>query len=122
MSGTTPVYDFTRDDRRFIGSLNLYSPGVVLLSVDLLEPSTSNRWHHNRVFAKSTLSKEIQEAFARYRDGPSEKAFAMAPGGAWGYQFKGTSTEDATQKALQHCQQHSLPGCRIILLNNDAAE
>ena len=122
MSGTTPAYDFTRGNRRYVGSLNLYASGVVLLSIDITEPGTSNRWHHNRVLAKSTLSEKMQTAFARYLAAPNQKAFVMAPAGAWSDQFKATSADEAAQKALQRCQNYGHPGCRVIMLNNDAAE
>jgi hypothetical protein len=121
-SGPAPSYDFTIGNRRWVGSLNLFSSGVVLLSIKILEPGTSNSWHHNRVLTKSTLSEKMQATFARYLEAPSQKAFAMTPGGAWADQFKATSVDDAAQKALQRCQKYGQPGCRVILLNNDAAE
>ena len=122
MSGTLPAYDFTRGNRRYVGSLNLYTSGVVLLSIDISEPGTANRWHHNRILAKSTLSEKMQGVFARYLAAPNQKAFAMAPAGAWSDQFKASSADEAAQKALQRCQKYGHPGCRVILLNNDAAE
>jgi hypothetical protein len=122
ISGTAPVYDFTLGDRRYVGSLNLYASGVVISSIDVFEPGTSNRWHHNRGFAKSTLSEKGQSAFIRYFDAPSPKASVMAPGGAWSFRFGKSSVEDAAQDALQRCQERGFPGCRVILLNNDAAE
>jgi hypothetical protein len=122
MSGTAPAYDFTRGNRRYVGSLNLYTSGVVLLSIDILEPGTSNRWHHNRVLAKSTLSEKMQGAFAKYLAAPNQKAFAMSPAGSW-YCHRGmASLENAAKLALEHCQEYGKPGCRVILLNNDAAE
>ncbi len=122
ISGTLPAYDFTRGNRRYVGTLNLYTSGVVLLSIDISEPGTLNRWHHNRVLAKSTLSEKMQGAFARYLAAPNQKAFAMTPAGAWSDQFKASSADEAAQKALQRCQGYGKPGCRVILLNNDAAE
>jgi hypothetical protein len=122
VSGSTATYDFTAGDRRRIGFLNLHAPGVLLLTVDILEPGTQHRWHHNWVLVKSTLSEKTQSGFARYLNAPSQKAFAMAPGGAWSYHFKATSAAAAAQTALQHCEERGMPGCRIILLNNDATE
>jgi len=46
----------------------------------------------------------------------------MAPGGTWSYRFKATSAAAAAQAALQDCEKTGMPGCRIILLNNEAAE
>jgi hypothetical protein len=121
-SGTTATYDYTVRDRRRMGSLNPYAPGVTLLSVDILEPGTEHRWHHNWVLLKSTASDHVRDAFARYVSAPSQKALAMAPAGAINYQYKSASTKSATQSALKHCVERGKPGCRIILVNNDATE
>jgi hypothetical protein len=121
-SGTTSTYDYTVGDRRRMGSLNPYAAGVTLLSVDILEPGTEHRWHHNWVLLKSTASDNVRDAFTRYVSAPSQKALAMAPGGAINYQYKSASTKNATQAALKHCVERGKPGCRVILVNNDATE
>jgi hypothetical protein len=102
--------------------MNPYAPGVSLLSVDILEPGTERRWHHNWVLLKSTATDNVRDAFARYVGAPSQKALAMAPGGAINYQYKSASTKNATQSALKRCVERGKPGCRIILVNNDATE
>ena len=121
-SGTTTTYDYTVGDRRRMGSLNPFATGVTLLSVDILEPGTEHRWHHNWVLLKSTASDKVRDSFASYVSAPSQKALAMAPGGAINYQYKSASTKSATQAALKHCVERGKPGCRIILVNNDATE
>jgi len=122
VSGGTPAYEYNDSNLRRVGSLNNYAPGIVLLTVDLFEPGMLNHRRRNWVFVKSTLSKNVQGAFARYLDAPSEKAFAMAPGGAWSFQFKAASADKARQAALKICEKQGLRSCRIILLNNDATE
>jgi hypothetical protein len=121
-SGTTATYGYTVGPRRRMGSLNLYAPKVTLLSVDILEPGTEHRWHYNWVLLKSTLSDNDRANFARYFNAPSQKAFAMAPGGHGNYHFGSASTDDAKKIALKACVERGLPGCRIILVNNDATE
>jgi hypothetical protein len=121
-SGTTATYGYAVGPRRRMGSLNPYAPGVTLLSVDILEPGTEHRWHYNFVLLKSTASDNVRDAFARYVSAPSQKALAMAPGGAINYQYKSASTKNATQSALKRCVERGKPGCRIILVNNDATE
>ena len=122
ISGNIATYDITAGDRRRLGTLKLHNPAVLLLTVDILETGTQHRWHHNWVLVKSTLSEKTQSAFARYLIAPNQKAFAMAPGGAWSYRFKEHSAAAAGQVALQNCEKSGMPGCRIILLNNDAPE
>jgi len=118
MSGGTPTYEYNDSNLRRVGSLNNYAPGIVLLTVDLFEPGMLNHRRRNWVFVKSTLSDKMQSAFARYFDASTDKAFAMAPGGAWFYQAGSLSVDEATQKALRGCERRSTVGCRIILLNN----
>jgi hypothetical protein len=122
ISGNTSTYDFTAGDRRRVGSLSLYAPGVLLLAADNSELGTQRRSHHNGVLVESSLSEKTQTAVARYLNAPTQKAFAMAPGGAWAYNFKATSAAVAAQAALKHCEERGRSGCRIILLNNDATE
>jgi hypothetical protein len=122
ISGNTSTYDFTAGDRRRVGSLSLYAPGVLLLAADNSEVGTQRRSHHNGVLIESSLSEKTQSAFDKYLNAPSQKAFAMAPGGAWAYNFKATSSAVAAQAALKHCEERGRSGCRIILLNNGATE
>jgi hypothetical protein len=121
-SGTTATYGYTVGPRRRMGSLNPYATGVTLLSVDILEPATERRWHYNFVLLKSTAPDNVRAAFSKYLKSRSQKAFAMAPGGAWGDRFGSASADDARQTALQNCVERGKPGCRIILVNNDATE
>ena len=121
-SGDFRSYDFTHNDRRLQGTLNSYSPNVVLLSVNILERGTTNHWHHNRVLIPSSLSGELRDALSRYLSAPAEKAFALAPGGTWAYHLRANSASDAEQVALRRCQQHAVHPCRIILLNDAAPE
>jgi hypothetical protein len=121
-SGTTATYDYTVGNRRRMGSLNPYAPGVILLSVDISEPGTTHRWHHNWVLLKSTLSEKLRTAFSNYLKARTEKAFAVTPEGLSSYHWGSASAADATQAALKHCVERGKPGCRIILVNNDATE
>jgi len=122
VSGNTSTYDFVNGDRRLVGSMNVYAPNVLLLSVDSYEPGTSNHWHHNRVLANSNLAGKIQVAFSQYLDSPGQKAFAMSPSGRCSWHLKSNTAEEASQKALQNCQNHGWPDCRIILLNDEGPQ
>ena len=122
VSGNTARYEFVNGDRRLVGSMNVYAPNVLLLSVDSYEPGTSNHWHHNRVLANSNLSGTTQVAFSHYLDSPGQKAFAMTPAGAWSSRRKSKTAEEAAQMALQYCQDRGWRDCRIILLNDEGPQ
>ena len=84
MQANRPSYSYDNGSQRRVGSLDLYAPGVLLLSVDALEPGTTRHWgpvHH--VLVKSTLSEKTMGAFTRYLNKPGQKAFALTPGGLW---------------------------------------
>jgi hypothetical protein len=121
-TGSTPTYEYNDSNRHRVGSLNHYSPGVVLLTMDLFDPGMQNHVRRNWVFVKSTASDKVQDAFSRYLSKPGHKAFAMAPRGMWSYHFGAGSDDAAAQSALKECEERGAPGCRILLLNDDAAE
>jgi len=122
VSGRTPAYtyDLTDPNRRITGYLTLQTPNVLHVMIDRLEPGTPPHRRH-WVFTKSTISESVLRAFATYLDAPGQKAFAMAPG-VWSYQTGQVSADDAREKALHMCERRGVPGCRIILLNDDAAQ
>jgi hypothetical protein len=123
MQENRPSYSYTDGNRRRVGSLDLYAPGVLLLTVDVFEPGTTHHWGpHHHVLIKSTLSDKTMGAFTRYLSKPGKKAFALTPGGLWAYQFGSSSAEKATRGALQTCEKSGKAGCRIILINDDAAD
>lgn len=122
VSGNTATYEFANGNRRWVGSMNVYAPNVLLLSVDSYEPGTTHHWHHNRVFANSNLSGKLQVAFSAYLDAPGQKAFAMTPAGAWSSYRKQSTAEEAAKGALQYCQDRGWRDCRIILLNDEGPQ
>jgi hypothetical protein len=120
-SGSTPKYEYNSSDRRRVAQLTLQAPNVLHVRIDLFQKGAwykRNDW----VFTKSTAPDKLRDAFSRYLDAQGEKAFAMTPNGAWAYWAKASSTDDAVQMALQRCQERHGAGCRVILLNNDAAQ
>jgi hypothetical protein len=122
LSGNTATYEFANGNRRWVGSMNVYAPNVLLLSVDSYEPGTTHHWHHNRVFSNSNLQGPVQTAFSTYLDAPGQKAFAMAPSGRCSWHLKASTADEAAQRALQNCQNHGWPDCRIILLNDEGPQ
>ena len=122
ISGNTSSFDFVYNNRRIVGSMNVYAPSVLLLSVDIYEPGTPNHVHHNRVFTNSNLSGQTQVAFSRYLDAPGPKAFAMTPAGAWSSNRKANTNEEAAQLALQYCQNRGWRDCRILLVGDEGPQ
>jgi hypothetical protein len=121
VSGDTSTYEHADSNRRRLGHLTLQSPAILLLSVDISEPGTERRWHNNWVLVKSTAEK-MQSAFSKYLQAPTPKAFAISNSGSWAYHLGGSTSDEATSKALTHCEKYGKPGCRIILLNDDPIE
>lgn len=122
VSANTSSFDFVYNNRRLVGSMNVYAPNILLLSVDIYEPGTSHHWHHNRVFSNSNLPGQIQVAFSKYLDSPGQKAFAMTPSGRCAWHLKSNTAEEAAQTALQNCQNHGWRDCRIILVGDEGPQ
>ncbi|HWW14592.1 MAG TPA: hypothetical protein VN310_08030 [Candidatus Dormibacteraeota bacterium] len=121
VSGAAPSYELDDSNRHRTGFLTLQTPAVLHLMVDVSDTSPRRRWQQHWVLTKSTMSETTLRAFARYLDASSPKAFAMAPG-VYSYQTGARSDDAAKEKALQGCEKRGKPGCRIILVNNDATE
>lgn len=118
-SGNTARFEFVNGNRRISVSMSVYAPNVLLMSGDVYDLGSSLHVHHNRVLANSNLPGKIQVAFSQYLDSPGPKAFAMAPSGRCSWHLKSNTVEEAAQRALQNCQNHGWPDCRIILLNDE---
>ena len=74
------------------------------------------------MLTNSNLSGKTLVAFSPYLDSPGQKAFAMTPAGAWSFHLKSNTAEEASQIALQHCQEQGMRDCRIILLNDEGPQ
>ncbi len=57
------------------------------------------------------VGKRGQQAYQRYLNSYDHKAFAIAPGGPWGWSAEEPSTEDAIENALKRCQKHAAHAC-----------
>lgn len=119
VSGNTSTYDFTSGNRHFVGTMYVYAPEILLLSVDSYEPGTSNHWHHTRVLSNPDLPGKTQVAFSRYVDSPGPKAFAMTPAGSYSFKLKSSTLEEAAKTVIQQCEDRAWRDCRIILLNDE---
>jgi thiol-disulfide isomerase/thioredoxin len=72
----------------------------------------------NATASELRLDAAVQNDFARYLDAPLDRAFAIAPGGAWGWSSGSLVPEVAEQEALQRCRQHTEQPCHIYAVND----
>ncbi|MBP2300280.1 CocE/NonD family hydrolase [Azospirillum picis] len=82
--------------------------GLIALSLPALEPP-------------SELSAANRAKFPAYVEAGGNKAFAVAPDGAYGWKAGLRSTEDAQRKALDACASHTRQACRIAYVNDRPA-
>lgn len=58
-----------------------------------------------------------REDFASYQLAERHKAFAIAPGGSWAWVAEQASAEDARDRALERCAEHTQQTCLIYALD-----
>lgn len=64
------------------------------------------------------VGKKAQENYTLYQYAGKNKAFAIAPGGAWAWQADETSEEKAANSALENCQANTQQKCLLYALND----
>jgi hypothetical protein len=95
---TTMVDDFLREQKLLSGDL---------LAAPELPPPPQ-------------LGKRGSAAFADYLAAGPHKAFAVSPGGAFGYRSAKRTLQNAQDEALAGCAKHS-PDCKLYAIDNDLA-
>ncbi|MDU8926278.1 redoxin domain-containing protein [Alisedimentitalea sp. MJ-SS2] len=64
------------------------------------------------------LPSAAQNAFAEYQQAVPDRAFAIAPGGAWGWASDSPTMEFAEKHAISLCRQHTEQPCHIYAVND----
>jgi len=64
------------------------------------------------------LAEEGDAAYSSYEKAPENRAFAIAPGGAWGWSASADSTDHAQDKALTTCQENTRQKCVLYAINS----
>lgn len=64
------------------------------------------------------VSEKARQAFVQYRYASDNKAFAIAPGGAWYWVTETVSAEYARQQAIDNCQKYTQQKCVLYALND----
>ncbi|PWC34192.1 CocE/NonD family hydrolase [Azospirillum sp. TSO35-2] len=71
-----------------------------------------------RLEPPAQLSAANRAKFGAYVDAPGNKAFAVAPDGAFGWKSGMASTQDAQRGALDNCNKYASQGCRVVIIND----
>jgi len=64
------------------------------------------------------VNAKARQGYISYLSAVRNKAFAIAPGGAWAWQQDAATEEEAEELALQRCQSHTNQKCVLYALNN----
>lgn len=64
------------------------------------------------------VKSAARDEYLSYRVSEPHRAFAIAPGGAWGWQANQGSEEEASVSAIASCEQHTAQRCTLYALND----
>lgn len=69
-----------------------------------------------------SLGEKGREAFAKFLAGPDHKAFAVSPGGGYGWRSGRRSEAEAAADALAYCEEATGKRCRVHMVNERVVE
>lgn len=92
--------------------------GRALLFVAVWAGGLASGWASAAPAVPPGLDSAGLKAWAQYQKEPSHRAFAIGPGGQWGWRSGLADTEQATEEALAACQQENEQACLIYDLNS----
>lgn len=91
----------------------------ILLSLVLLSPTVVNAAALQDIDAVPHLNKQGKDSYRAFLATDKHRAFAIAPGGTWGWKGAEPSTESATEEALSACQNETEQKCVLYATNDD---
>lgn len=91
----------------------------ILLSVALISPTVVNAAALQDIDAVPHLNKQGKDSYRAFLATDKHRAFAIAPGGTWGWKGAESSTESAAEEALLACQIETEQKC-VLYATNDA--
>lgn len=65
------------------------------------------------------LDARGKDGYRQFLATPAPRAFAIAPGGAWGYSTEATTADLAEQEALANCQANTRQRCRVYARDHE---
>lgn len=90
-----------------------------LLCLALISPSVVNAAALNDIDAVPHLNKQGKDSYRAFLASDKHRAFAIAPGGTWGWKGAESSTESAVEEALLACQIETEQKCVLYATNDD---
>jgi thiol-disulfide isomerase/thioredoxin len=91
----------------------------ILLSLALLSSTVVNAASLQDIDAVPHLNKQGKDSYRAFLATDKHRAFAIAPGGTWGWKGAEPSTESATEEALSACQNETEQKCVLYATNDD---
>lgn len=91
----------------------------ILLCLTLLSPALVNAAALNDIEAVPHLNKQGKDSYREFLAADKHRAFAIAPGGTWGWKGAESSIESAAEEALLACQIETEQKCVLYATNDD---
>lgn len=64
------------------------------------------------------VGKKARDEYLSYKISGTHRAYAIAPGGAWGWITNQRSEQEASREALSSCEQHTTLSCILYAVND----
>lgn len=103
--------------RRILWPMKCSIP-LAALSLLILWPSLGTTASTALAELPTMLDAQGQDGYRAFLATPTPRAFALAPGGAWGYSTEASSTALAEQEALTHCQANTRQRCLVYAVDH----
>lgn len=91
----------------------------ILLCLTLISPTVVNAAALNDIDAVPHLNKQGKDSYREFLAADKHRAFAIAPGGTWGWKGAESSIESAAEEALLACQIETEQKCVLYATNDD---
>lgn len=97
------------------------TPRSLLLATAILAslPGQAHSAKLTDVDAVPHLDAQGKAGYRQFLATPSPRAFAIAPGGAWGWSTEATTTAMAEQEALTNCQANTQQRCQVYARDHE---
>jgi len=93
--------------------------GLLLSVLSLLSTLSVSIAAQSDLEAIPHVNNEAKESFLSYRYAANNKAYAIAPGGAWSWRSEALTPEEAEESVLEACQKSTQQKCILYALNDE---
>lgn len=101
-----------------VGTRTLSSLGAFLFVILSFTSQTSFALQLEDAVSIPHVNQRAKDSFIQYIYAAKNKAFAIAPGGAWAWSDVAATEEEAKQKAKQQCQSYTQQTCVVYAAND----